>query len=88
MLPILDIKEYSNDVKLLKCQNPTGEGTRLQIYRPNEVLSLTGELTTPVKLPANAGLSSGSVYWASWEDLLKRYDYLSLCWNPDIYPFS
>lgn len=87
LLAVLDIREFK-DHKLIKCANPTSGFTSFTIYKPNETNSLTGELIEPVKLPAGTTRKIESTFWLSWDDILRYYSQINLCWNPNIYPFK
>lgn len=87
ILAVLDIKEYKSS-KLIKCQNPTGGFTNYDIYKPNEMNSMTGELVEPVMLAKGTNRKIETSFWINWDDILANFTYISLCWNPDIYPFK
>jgi hypothetical protein len=83
----LDIREFKS-VRLIKCKNPTGADTTLITYVPNESNSFTAELQDPVKIDPKQKTKKESMFWLSWDDVLTHFNYINLCWNPDIYPFK
>ena len=87
LLAVLDIREFK-DHKLIKWVNPSGGFTSLNIFKPNETNSFTGELIEPVKLLAGTTRKIESVFWLEWDDILLCYNQINLWWNPDIYPFK
>ena len=77
--------------KLMQCKNPISNQFPKLPFNALDLHNWTPKIRSQLNFQPTINKEDNNadigVFWILWDDILEHFNYLSLAWNPNIYPY-